>query len=656
LAVATVATLGLCTFSTGHAKDANSYAALLIPPGFPEVTPQQKALTAVPFAPGAAAVVLVEDETQTQDPNFTSLRIVRIERFRRVKILTQAGVEAAADYRHTLIGDWRVSKVDAQTILPDGTVVAAKDSIFQDKTAGSKNDESAVRSIRVAFPKVQVGAILDLRESFVVDGAPFRRFSIQDRFPVIETHLMVVIPDGLQLKIGSFFMSAEEQKPITGRAPQGRYYAWRFANQSAIPDEPNQPPLADISKAVVIYPESFKTEAVYWPFAPDWKTWAKERKESWDEFLKKKHDAVAALAQQACEGRTTPIEKAEAVRLVVKDRFRINYEHVYPPVEASPDDLLAKGSGDSADAAGLAMAMLKSAGVAAVPVVYRNRDEGVLPKDTPVVNLLNDVLLRIATEKGPAYLSVSKDFPAGITPYDARGVWAMPIDGTAEGPFLLPDFAAPEFRIARVVQASLSTNGSIHGDVTATVSGLRAAQWRSRLRALSAEDRTSWVQSRLRSANGALVVTSVEFVDLESDSKDLLVRAAFAIEGYAVPAGKRLFVNLNLLQRELTGDWSSNERHTAVDLDGAYEDIDTVLLTLPPEAAEAVAPSPPASYDAGNVGRYTASYEKRGNVVVLNRAMRLNVYRFPASAYKDLRRWFGDIAAMDDKTVTVTLQ
>jgi hypothetical protein len=56
------------------------------------------------------------------------------------------------------------------------------------------------------------------------------------------------------------------------------------------------------------------------------------------------------------------------------------------------------------------------------------------------------------------------------------------------------------------------------------------------------------------------------------------------------------------------------------------------------------------------VGRYTASYEKRGSVVVLNRAMRLNVYRFPASAYKDLRRWFGDIAAMDDKTVTVTLQ
>jgi hypothetical protein len=49
-------------------------------------------------------------------------------------------------------------------------------------------------------------------------------------------------------------------------------------------------------------------------------------------------------------------------------------------------------------------------------------------------------------------------------------------------------------------------------------------------------------------------------------------------------------------------------------------------------------------------------YEKRGNTLVLKRNMQLNVYRFPVQSYPGLKRWFGDIAAADEKPVVVQLQ
>jgi hypothetical protein len=651
-----VAALALTAAAEVWAKDANSFAALQVPAGFPDITPEQKSLTSVRFAPGAPAVVLLEVEQQSQDPDFAVAQVVHIERIRRIKILTQAGIESYSDYRRVLLGDWRVQKLQARTVLPDGTIVDAKDSIFQEKSAGSQKDDSTLRTIRVAFPKVQVGAILDVRESYNVDGAPYRRWAVQDRIPVIENRFLMVIPDGLQMKIGAFLLSPDEQKAITGRTPLGRFFAWRFLDQTAVPDEPNQPPIEDISKALVIYPESFKTEAIYAGFSPDWKTWGKHGKERWDAFLKRKSEQVAELARQVCDGKSGAADKAEAIRSTIRTRFRIVYPSYWPPEEASPDELLTRGSGYSGDAAGLEIAMLKSVGVPAVPVVYRKRSSGILPKDTPLANLLDDTLVRIAGDKGPAYVSVLEDVPTGVPPPEARGVWAMAVDGASDAPALLPDYTAAENRASRIVRAQLSADGSLSGEIEAQLRGVRADRWRSLLDGRSSDEQKSWIQDQLRSAARGLVLQTVEVSTAADGSRDLLVKAAFRADGYATPAGKRLMVNANLLSRMPASEWSAEERTTAVELGGAYENNDTVFMTLPPEAADALMPSPPASYDAGNVGSFTSSYERRDRVVVLNRVMRLSVYRFPPTAYGGLRHWFGDIAAMDDRPVVVTLK
>jgi hypothetical protein len=340
----------------------------------------------------------------------------------------------------------------------------------------------------------------------------------------------------------------------------------------------------------------------------------------------------------------------------LRARFRVNWTSVYPPYRESPDDVLAKGGGDSGDAAGLALSMLAACGVAAVPVAYRPRDEGVLPKDTPLANLLEDVLVRFPGASGPAYMTLVDDIPAGVLPPDARGVWVMPMDGKAPGPELLPDATAAEDRAVRAVTASIQPDGALSGEITATYSGVWATRLREALRTLSEDERKTWLTDRFRRFAGGLALESLEIPTLAAGGADLVVKAKFTATGYATSAGRRLLVNGNLLGRELSGDWSASERKTPIDLGEAYETIDTLALTLPPEAAGVVVPTPPADYNAGNVGRYTASYEQRGNVVIHKRTMRLDLYRFTPDAYPGLKHWFGDIAAMDDRPVIVTLK
>lgn len=641
--------------SVAVAKDPNSYASLLLPADFPPVTPEEKALASVPFAPGAPAVVLFQGRQITQESDLIHTQIYRIEDVRRVKILTQPGIESYANYRYTFYGAWRIHKVQARTILPDGTIVDAKDTTFTERSGKRSGEDAQVQTLRVAFPQVQVGAILDVHVSYVADGTPADRYAIQDRIPVMSRRYMLILPDNLQMKLGSFFLTPEEAKPVVGRSPQGRFFAWNFQNVPPVPDEPNQPPFGDISKALVIYPESIKTDAIYVGIAADWTSWGKDRKDAWDKWLKGKSEQCAALARQVAGDKTDPLDKAEAIRQALRTRMRASYASIYRTAD-SPDDALAQTNVTSADVAGVAMAMLKAVGVASDAVVFRRRDSGMLPKDSPVITLLEDTIVRLATPKGPAYVAPCDDVPAGVLPREARGVWAMAADGVATAPALLPDYTSAEARATRMLRGSLDAAGTLTGEATITLTGVRAGDWRDALAPLDADARRAWVTQRMAGLVPSARLTAVAFDGLDDGRKDLSVTCTLVAEGFATVAGKRLIANLNVFGRESAADWAAAERKFPVDLGGPHDDNDTVVLTLPAEAVDVAVPLPPAGYDAGNVGKYTASYEKRDKVVILKRTMRLDVYRFPATAFPGLKRWFGDIAAMDDKAIVATLR
>ncbi|HEX6853171.1 MAG TPA: hypothetical protein VF139_17380, partial [Candidatus Polarisedimenticolaceae bacterium] len=138
-------------------------------------------------------------------------------------------------------------------------------------------------------------------------------------------------------------------------------------------------------------------------------------------------------------------------------------------------------------------------------------------------------------------------------------------------------------------------------------------------------------------------------------TKDLVIRATWRAAAYASAAGARRILLPNVRTREGAHAWSVTERPWPVDLGEASEVFDTVFLRLPKGVKDVALPGPKARLAAGPVGTYESQTERRGEVVVATRRMTLHLYRFPASSYPDLRRWFSDIAAADDRPLVVTL-
>ncbi len=619
---------------------------LLLSGEFPPIDESQKTLAEVPFAKGAPAAVLLAAR-QCEWTWLDNDLMLRMHEVRRVKILTEAGVKSDGDLSFDLYGSWRVKKVEARTVLPDGTVVDASGGVHRERS------EAGVEAIRVAFPRVQVGAILDFRIETNADAASVSPWYIQERIPVVQSRLVLMPPKGLKYRMIPLRLTDEQAKPESYSTSMGKVFVWSFESVPPLPDEANIPPRSEVAEGLLAFPIEYRGEGTV-VFATDWRSFCEQRKLSWEDWLSRSHGNAATLAKQVTNGKNDPVQKAEAIRRELLQRIRVEALDDSPR-DSSPDEVLAKGKGTSADAAGVAVAMLRAAGVDATLAAIRRRSNGGMAIDTPVPVFFDDLLVRIPGEKGPVFFSPASRIAVGGLPWDCRGVLAAPFESKVEQPTSIPDFKSSENRTLRTANVTVDATGLLRGDAQLVYQGIAAEPWRARLADLDTDRRKEAVRESLRRFMPGAQVTSLEIVDLDDESKDLTVKVAWEAEGYASLGGKRLLLNPNLFARTDAEAWAPADRKLPVDLRAAYEQLDTVTIRLPEGVRDVTVP-PPAAMNAGPVGAYQETFDRGQGTVTVKRNMRLDVYFFPdLRSYAGLRRWFQAIASADDRPLVLTL-
>lgn len=637
--------LALAT-TAATAKKKSKTGDLLLQPGFPPISDEQRTLTEVPFAKGAPAVVLLDAE---QDEWDQGLKFRRVDRYRRIKILTPDGVETYGDFSITMLGDWRVKKVEARTILPDGTVIDAGDSVFREKS------DTGRQEIRVAFPQVQPGAILDLY--LLYHGSPWTVpfWRVQQELPVLESRYVMKPPRGLRFRQVPFRMPPESGEPQTAQYGAGlRAYVWRFDDVEPLPREFHAPPVDEIAAKLILILESYKDDLQYIPIATDWKSFIEDRREYWEDWLGKGHGQALALAREVVPAEGTPLQKAEAIRQAVRDRVRVDYLWDFP-VYDNADQVLENGSGASADLAGLCAAMLRSVGVAADLVAIRRRDEGVIFREIPIPGMLDDMLVRVPGPSGPAYFSPAAELPAGRLPWDCTGLLAVPYAKGADGPVVIENLEAGDNRVERTARASVTAEGALEGHSEHRFHGVAAESLRRSLRNMDADARRERIRQRLGRFMPGVELVSAGIENLEIVEQDLVITCEWRVPGYATRAGSRLIVNPNLFARVSAEEWAAQRRTFPVYLERPYERIDRITLELP-EAVTAVEAPEKTDLDAGPAGFYRASAQQDAKTLRLDRHLRVNLYTFDAKEYPQLRSWFTSMAEADDRPAVLKLQ
>lgn len=613
--------------------------------GFPKITEAEMALTEVPYAPGAPAVLLLNAEQN----HWEEINRIRLNYFRRLKILTEDGVEDYADFEYNLQGGWRIKKAEARTVLPDGTVIDASDGVFIERSKST-----GIQEIRVAFPRAEVGAILDLHVTLTVDSYSVDPWYFQSDLPTLRSDLVLIPPMGLRFRTAFFSISKDDVNQTEINAAGGRRATvFTVTDMAPLPRVANRPPLSEVAARLLIIVDSYKDSNQYMSLASDWKSYIELRAGWADDWMKGKHAAAYELARQVAPVEGTALEKADAIVRALRERVRWEYlSDGY--IHDSADEVLEAGFDNSGGIARTAATMLRGVEVDADLVQIRRRSSGSVPSQIPIPSMYNDMLLRIQDGSKDVYISPVADLPAGKLPWDCRGVMAVVLNEELETPRTIPDFPASKNRVFRVTRATLEPDGRLVAETTATFYGVAAERWRRWLVDAEEDTRHDRIENFLQAKVGGLQMSSFEIREMDNPDKPLKIKCAWEADGYVSSAGNRLILNPNLFDRVEADDWPDEERTVGIDLDMAYQTQDKLVLTLPEGAGEVKVPEA-VTLNAGQAGLYVTKFGQMGNRLVAERNMKLELFRYGPTAYPDLRGWFSEIAAADDSMVLVSM-
>jgi transglutaminase-like putative cysteine protease len=614
-------------------------AAAEDPAAFPPVTAEERALTSVPGEPNAPAVMLFKrgELLMAGYGRFIGSLASHLRVQARVKILTEAGKsngELVIDHSDSL----RLRSFSGRTVLPDGRIVPVPaDARFERRT--SKSSKTFVTT--VAFPAVQVGAILDYQLE-IVFSSPFvlEPWVFSDEMPVRHSEVVFKTAKGWTHRVWTrapLGVKIQQEKKET---PEGYDLRAWAENLPSIPRVPFGPAYADLASQILLLPASRGNSYGSVRLLDNWYTVSQSLGKIYDQVKERDGGVEAQARKTAAAG--SPREKAAALYRFVRDEIRgePGYGVLIDP-DSSLKKVLAERHGSPTEKALLLQVMLKAVGVESRLVWAANRNRGTVDTTLPNPSWFDTVLVMVELDGKRAFLDPSD-------PALGFGQIRAGHEGT---PALIPDANRPEGIVLSETPFDQSLRRA-EVDLTLDDKGRLAGTGTLRLTGLHATERIRWQDDEAKTVQA--------WKDwLGERYKDFQIADVKTVE---LPDERRVTVTWSMAQREeeVLGDESTlapsaplgpavqpflqtvEERKMAVFFD--YPDRDEVELRLRWPAGWRLDQRPrPESLD-GPCGAFSSAVELDEGKRALVYRRRLDITRRTLDSkadYEAVRGLFG---------------
>ncbi|MBF9222226.1 DUF3857 domain-containing transglutaminase family protein [Hymenobacter ruricola] len=421
-------------------------------------------------------------------------------------------------------------------------------------------------------------------------------------------------------------------------------YEWQLSALPAVEEETAAPPLAYTTPAVVLAPGDFEVQG-HKGTAASWKglgQWSYALNAGRDQLPPATVAKVQALVKDAPDART----KAQRIYEMLQGSTRyISVQLGLGGWQTFPASSVASnGYGDCKALSNYTMALLAAAGVPAyVALVGAGDDRPDLRADFPSSQFNHAIVcvpMAPAGRPDTLWLECTSQTEAfGYMGSFTGNRHALLV--TPEGGKLVatPRYGAAENRQTRRIDLTLDAVGG----ATATARTLRTGQeqdlYAQLLHQLGPVEQRKYVTDRLKLPTFTLTKFTLAAAPAKA-APAIVETLGLALPGFAMPSGKRVFVNANLLSRLPALPAQVGERHTPVWLSDAYLHADTVRLHLPAGFRPETLPAPVQLSTA--YGSYSSQYQNLpdGSVQYIRR-LELKRGQLPASAYTgylDFRR------------------
>jgi transglutaminase-like putative cysteine protease len=453
---------------------AAAWAARAQATDFPPITDEERSLTAVPGEPNAPSVVLFKkgDFQMTgygsQLGNQSSILSVQV----RLKILTEEGKSngeitiAHSDFT-------RLHGFRGRTVLPGGQVIpVSSEARFMRKTSRAQGTFVTA----VAFPSVQVGAILDYQYELRFDSIYFLEpWYFAEGVPVRYSEIFFKAPSGLHVQAWS---RAPSRVKIQSTKAETNALGWTIKawaeNVPSVPDDPYGPTYNDLAAQMLLLPSTWVLGVEKVSLLESWPKVCEEIVGYYDE-VRGRDSGVAKKAQEIA-GSGTPRQKSEALYRFVRDRIEtLPFAGVIVANGGSLGEYLSKARGDRAEKALLLQAMLKAVKIDARLVWAGDRARGAIDPKLPNPNWFDTMFVMLEQDGKRVFLDPSdRSLGFGQLRYGYEGTPALIPDAKKPEGIVLPEIPFDQNLRRAEVELTLNEKGRLAGKGTLLLTGHRA--------------------------------------------------------------------------------------------------------------------------------------------------------------------------------------
>ncbi|HKV10570.1 MAG TPA: DUF3857 and transglutaminase domain-containing protein [Thermoanaerobaculia bacterium] len=447
--------------------------ALAAAVNFPEIRESERLLTSVPGHPNAPSVVLFKKgrfsvmNSGRYDPRF----VVQVRR----KILTEEGKKyGEVSVFHSK--QVKLQKLEGRTVLPDGREIPLpKDATFKRRI--SKAEKVFITSI--AFPAVEVGAILDYRYEIRLPSIfLLEPWNFQEDVPTLDSDIVYDVPEDLLIRTALLDPLLTGVRQQTIKDP----FSWRVQawgkNLPPLPDEPHSVPRADLASRFLMIPVEVvasrggkNTELL--------KTWASTCElfaPGYEKASRKAGTAAGKAREIAAAVPGGPREKAQAVYRFVRDQIETveNYG-VWLPEDSTVDAILAVRRGDYSEKALLLKSMLGALQIPSRLVWVGERDGGKIRLEFTTPWWFDRMIVAADLDGQRVFLDPSdRSLAFGRLAPDLEGMQALLFDRANPETLTLPSSPFEENLRKATVDFDLDAQGRLSGRGSLLLTGHHA--------------------------------------------------------------------------------------------------------------------------------------------------------------------------------------
>ena len=608
----------------------------------PQITPTASDL------PDAPAVVLLDRGTLllTSDPK-TGNPIARLRRYRRIKVLREAGIGLAEinipwaplSFVHGLRG---------QVVHSDGRITKPSEP------AKRVTDPHGAESWQLSLPHVVPGTIIETTyDVYVQDPRFIPPWFFAGPLATIRSEYAVVVPPGFAIDLrftenGAFV----DRPPERFETDRGVRFFWSRTNLRPIYPEENMPDPTRIAPAAHVIYTSATLRGRTYPGFPSW-----EAVGAW--FLLRRPDYGQLSEATQAEARrlvanTPSMEKALKLMEVLARDLPAEDPNPAPLWKARlphPDRVLQERRGNPTSRGLLLVSLLRASGVAALPALFTYRDAGTLAPDAPTVTLLHGVAAAIFDRDrlvllDPSQLTVS----AEVASPRLMGTRVIVLrDNTAEV-HRVPMSKATQSRTQVRYDVQLDPEGQLYGPLEATLTGAEAGALRTALFSVKPEAYAETVSSFLESRGAPLPLESVNLSNLKSLRRPLKIEAS--IRAPLPLTGETEVVTIRVGEFVGTNAETPREVRRSPLLLGAPASHEVRgTLTLPEEWEHTELPAAGEARWKGGELTLTLRGETRRRLGFIRHAISRDL-EVPTRSYRRYRRFVQELAVLEDQSVT----